>query len=339
MPRPKYNSSATPKRVTMNDIAQVAGVHVMTVSDALNGTGRVAPATRERIVQLARELNYVPNVAARALSTGRTGRIALLSGALNEAYYANIVHILKNHVGEAGYKLLLVHTPNEVKEIADATENNEIDGAIAIDMHSLVDQFRLHSSVPCVSIGVYQRSFVDTVIIDLSAATEKAIKLMLATGRKRIAYVVTTVHMAVPEEGRARAYLNTMESNGLAPEVINLNNDSIHEAPSRLTAYIKQNGCPEGLFCQNDEVAMCAYGVLRDLGYRVPDDALLVGCDGQLHMSYFNPPLSTIVQPLEEICDTAWRFLQQRMANPTLPRQHANIAGELRVTASLGSAL
>ena len=85
------------KRVTLRDIAEVAGVHVMTVSDALNDTRSVAPATRARIKVIAKEMNYVPNFAARALVTGRTGMIAVISGAMNEPYYANMVHLIEKY--------------------------------------------------------------------------------------------------------------------------------------------------------------------------------------------------------------------------------------------------
>src|SRR5688500_18945792 len=84
-----------PKRGTMQDIADAAGVHLMTVSDALHGTRRVAPATRERVRQIAKELNYMPNFTARALATGKTKTIAVLSGTINEPYYANVVHLLE----------------------------------------------------------------------------------------------------------------------------------------------------------------------------------------------------------------------------------------------------
>ena len=89
------------------------------------------------------------------------------------------------------------------------------------------------------------------------------------------------------------------------------------------------------MLCQNDETMMCVYRALRDLGFRVPDDVLLVGCDGQLHTRYFDPPLSTIVQPMERMSELAWQFLRQRMDDPTLPLQHAVVQGELIVRESL----
>jgi DNA-binding LacI/PurR family transcriptional regulator len=341
MPRPKKSSSDSnhPKRVTLQDIAKVAGVHVMTVSDALNGRGRVARATRQKIALIAKELNYVPNATARALATGRTGRIALLSGAFDYPYYANMLHFLKLHLDEAGYKLLLLRTPNEVRELIYTTENTEADGVIAIDMYGFGEEFGEKSSIPCVSIGAYPRHSIDCVLVDLGEGVTQALDIMIDAGRHRVAYLVTSSHMMVPEESRARAYLSTLQARQRQPEIINVATNNAAQVRNKFADYIREKGCPDALLCQNDETAMSAYAVLRGLGFHVPDDVLLVGCDGQLHMEYFDPPLSTVAQPLEETCATAWRFLRQRMADPTLPHQEAVLHGELRVTRSLLASL
>ena len=307
----------------------------MTVSDALNGTRSVAPATRERVQEIARTLNYIPNSAARALVTGQTGMVAILSGAMNEPYYANMVHALEKHLTEGGYKLLLLRTPHEVKDLVNATGNTAVDGAIAIDMYHLVDEFRFYSPIPCVSVGRSEISFVDHVIVDLGPSVKEAIDIMMAAGRKRIAYIVTAPHMAEASEVRARAYLTAMHAARRTPEIIDVNTDVFTTVRERFANYIKQNGCPDALVCQNDETAMCAFRVLRDAGYRIPEDVLLVGCDGQLHMEYFDPPLSTIVQPMAEMCEVAWRFLRQRMAQPDLPLQEAVLPSTLVIRQSL----
>ena len=327
-----------PKRVTLQDIADVAGVQKMLVSNALNGTRRVAPATREKVQRIAREMNYIPNFAARALSKGRTGIIAILSGPLSESYYAGMVHLLEKHLTENGFHLMLLRTPGEVKQLVDATRNLAVDGAIAIDMLGLVREFRSHPTIPCVSISTAPQSYVDNVIIDLSSGVDEAIRLMLANGRRRIAYLVTATILARDTEVRARTYRAALQKASIAPEIINLETDDIEVVERRLTAYLKKNGCPDALLCQNDETAMCAFHVLKTLGYHIPDDVLLVGCDGQRHMEYFDPPLSTIVQPVEEICALAWQFLQQRLADPTLPHQEATLQGTLIVRRSLGVA-
>ena len=337
MPAKTNESSAAqrPKRVTLQDIADVAGVRKMVVSNALNGTRSVAPATREKVKRIAREMNYIPNFAARALTTGRTGIIAILSGALSEPYYGNMVHLLERYIAAEGFHLMLMRSPGEVRELVNATGNVAVDGAIAVDMWGLVNEFRFHPSIPCVAIGTCEQSFVDNVIVDLSESVEEALGLMIAAKRGRIAYLVTAPSMEQPIEVRARTYLASVEKAGQAPEIVNVETDDPDVIESKFKAYINANGCPDALLCQNDETAMCAFRVFRDLGRKIPDDVLLVGCDGQRHMKDFDPPLSTIVQPLEEMCAIAWKFLQQRLSQPGLPHQSALLHGKLVVTPSL----
>ena len=323
------------RRVTMQDIADAAGVHLMTVSNALSGKRTVAVATQEKVRRIARELKYVPNSAARALATGRTGLIAVMSGTMNEPYYANMVHLLEQQMNAEDYKVVLLRKPNEVKDLIYATGNTAVDGAIAIDMTELVEEFRVYSAVPCVAVGTYPRSFIDSVTVDLSEGVTEALNMMLAAGCRDIAYLATVHIMASNEEVRARTYREIMEKAGREPRVINVNTGVFAEVGQRLAINIRKNGCPDALLCQNDETAMGAYRTLRDLGVRVPDDVLLAGCDGQLHMKYFDPPLSTIVQPLERMSELAWQFLRQRIDDPALPLQHATLQGELIVRDSL----
>ena len=324
-----------PKRVTLQDIADVAGVKKMVVSNALNGTRSVAPATRERVKRIALEMNYIPNFAARALTRGHTGIIAILSGPLSEPYYAGMIHLLERHVTANGFHLMLMRTPGEVKELVNATGNIAVDGAIAVDMQSLVNEFRSHPTIPCVAIGTSEQSWVDSVVVDLSEGVEDALNLMIAAGRRRIAYLATALVMERPTEVRARTYWSVMRAAGQVPEIINVLTDDVDETEEKLKTYIEKNGCPDALLCQNDQTAMCAFQVFRDLGFKVPTDVLLVGCDGQRQMKYFDPPLSTIVQPMDEMCATAWRFLQARLAQPDLPHQTATLQGQLLVRPSL----
>ncbi len=339
MPHTKNTSPGIerPKRVTLQDIADVAGVKKMVVSNALNGTRSVAPATRERVLQIAKEMNYIPNFAARALTTGRTGIIAVLSGPLNQPYYANMVHLLEQYIHEDGFNLMLMGTPKEVQELVNATGNIAVDGAIAVDMLGLVSEFSSTSSIPCVSIATSKRASVDHVLVDLSAGVTEAIDIMLASGRKRIAYLVTADNMEKIAEVRARAYLAAMREAIRKPEIINVSADISLDVERNFKAYIELNGCPDALLCQNDDTAMSAFRVLRDLGYKIPSDVLLVGCDGHPHMKDFDPPLSTITQPMEEMCAMAWQFLQQRMAEPGLPHQEATFQGKLLVRESLAT--
>ncbi len=325
------------RRATLQDIADVVGMRKMVVSNALNGTRSVAPATRDKVLQVARELNYIPNFAARALVTGRTGIVAILSGPINEPYYGNMVHFLEKHISANGFHLRLLRTQNEVRELFNPTGHIAVDGVLAVDRSELVDEFRAHPSIPCVSIGTFERSFVDCVIADLSANVTEALSFMVASGRQRIAYLVTADSMARSSEVRARAYLAAMQNARQIPEIINVATDDFDTVEEKFKAYIEEKGYPDALLCQNDETAMCAFRVFTNRGCRVPEDVLLVGCDGQRHMKYFDPPLSTITQPMEEMCAVAWQFLHRRIMQPGFPHQKAILQGKLIVRQSLVS--
>ncbi|RYG67991.1 LacI family transcriptional regulator [bacterium] len=336
MPResPSPNKPARIKRVTLRDIAKVAGVHVMTVSDALNGTRSVAPATREKVKRIAQELNYVPHFAARALATGRTGIVAVFTGAMNSPYHANMVHSLEKPMVASGYQLLLLRNKDEVKHMLEAKGNTTVDGAISIGMYHLLEQFGAHAKVPLISVGSWPYEFVDNVIVDMTAGVDRALQLMVDGGGQRIGYLTTSA-TGKSVEVRVKVYNNFMHRSGLKPEIINLHTIHLGDIPTLLRKYIQGNGLPDGLFCHNDEMAMAAYRAIREEGYRVPDDVMMVGCDGLPYMDYFDTPLSTITQPMEEMGAATWQIFLDRLGNPDLPLQNVTLNGELIVRRSL----
>jgi DNA-binding LacI/PurR family transcriptional regulator len=327
--------------VTLNDIAQVAGVHAMTVSNALNGTGRVAAETRERICRIAQELDYRPNVAARALATGRTGTIAIALGVVNEHYYAQLLHLLEMELASHNYKMLFLRSSDLEQDLLAALKSSSVDGVIAIDVIQALGGLLQNPNItppPCVYATVFDPELVaalpiDNIAIDLTGAVEEAVRVMLANGCRRLGYIVSDAVLAQESEVRSRAFHATVKAAGHTPEIINLDigastaNRAL--ARHRVTEYIEAHGCPDGLLCQNDELAIATYRALLDQKLRVPDDVLLVGCDGIPYMEFFETPLSTIKQPAQEMCALAWQFLQQRIADPTRPIQKATLSAQL----------
>lgn len=332
--------------MTLQHVAEQAGVHPMTVSRALKGSDKVAPATRENIQRIARQLNYTPNVAARALVIGKTETIAVVTGPVSEHFYAHLLHLLEIELKASNYKMLFLRGRDLAHELLSLVNANAVDGVIAIDafpgLHALAEP---HNSFipPLIYAGVvdpaWETSSFDTIKVDLSHAMRHAVQAMLDTGSRRTAYLAANDFMASSHEVRARVYKHIIESAGQPVEIINLKlegDTSNHEGiRSSFAAYIEAQGCPDGLLCQNDEMAIAAFRVLRDCGFRVPDDVQLVGCDGLTYMDCIDPQLSTIVQPAEQMCALAWQVLQQRMTDAYASRQQITIEAHLRVRSSL----
>jgi DNA-binding LacI/PurR family transcriptional regulator len=127
-----------------------------------------------------------------------------------------------------------------------------------------------------------------------------------------------------------------MTAAGLTPEYFHypLSEEQRPIVRQSIQEYIRERGCPEAFFCHSDDVAIGIYRGLCDLGLKVPGNVALAGCDGIQDTEYLESPLTTLVQPVEAMCATAWEFLSQRLLRPGLERQQAVLLPTLAVRAS-----
>lgn len=184
-----------------------------------------------------------------------------------------------------------------------------------------------------VHMGAYFDRSVDCVGIDLRAGAEAAVRHLVRAGCRRIAYLVPEYFNSEGDD-RREGYRTVMRESGLEPEFVESRISNRQGATEAVMAHVREKGCPDGFFCFNDDQAIGARRGLRNLGIRVPEDARLVGCDGIEDTVYQDPPISTVVQPLAEMCARAWEFLERRMENPNQPRQEVILVPELVVRGS-----
>lgn len=310
--------------VRIHDIARELNLSAMTVSRVLNrseGTS-VAAETAERVLQAAAEMGYRPNRHARALATGRTSTIAIWISHLHSSVYTQIAKCCREEIERAGLQADVseMHwhfaTPTLPRRF-----DWQVDGILAVDppsgsvLNTLLNETPL-SKVPRVNLGSGKDAewSGDYVRVDLSAGTRLAIDHLARAGCRRIAYAVP--HGADrPGSGNYDAYTERMQKAGLLPETIIHTALDMPSVRSDIYAYILSHGKPDGIYCHNDEIAIAAFRAVRDLGLRVPDDVLLIGCEGNEFMEYFDPPLSTVSMQIPEMCRSAWHLLQRRLRN------------------------
>jgi LacI family transcriptional regulator len=317
----------------LKHLAEALGLSLMSVSRALNGHPGVSDETRGRVRRAAREMGYRPNLAARALVTGRTHTVALWMTQLAPPYYARVIQAVQAHTEAAGYETLLWKT-SSIGERPSPLEHWPVDGVLDLDGHFVRAGRDLSQLPPLVTMGVDYTRDADYVGIDLLGGAAEAVRHLLAQGRRRIAYLLPADRNNDWDDQRYRAYVTTLREAGREPEFIPAASWTRAGGREALDAHIAARGCPDGLFCTNDVLAIGAYRALRDRGLRLPDDVALVGCDGIEDVEFLDTPLSTIVQPVEEMCALAWGFLQRRMADPACPPQQVVLPARLRVAAS-----
>ncbi len=209
----------------------------------------------------------------------------------------------------------------------------QVDGIIALDSPECVRVFRQanpHVHMPVVSMGAYYVEEGDFVGIDLYSGAVEAVQHLLQAGVKRPAYLVCNYGNRAGD-ARYDGYTAAVRQAGLEPLYIVAEHSSRPCARERMHQYLDEHPCPDGLFCFNDEMAIGAYRALCERGIRVPDDVAIVGCDGIMDTEYLERPLSTVVQPVEEMCRLAWEFLHRRIENPSVAPQQVLLKAHLVV--------
>lgn len=324
--------------VTQAQIASKLGVSRQLVTFALAGYPQVAKESRERILAAALEMGYRPNPHARALRLKKTGIIALWIPDQISTHYTHVARELSRLVKAAGHELIVSEVgASDMKQICSHVP---VDGIVVVDASKAVQnelEALATKSVPLVSVGTYCSDGTDHVQVDLEAGTKEVMAHLIRSGFRRIAHA-TFVRKNLAGESRRLGYVKAMKDAGLKTEFIIYPLTEQQRPVTRrlIQDYIRDHGTPEAIFCHSDDAALGIYRGLCDSGVSVPGKVALVGCDGIEDTEYLECPLTTLIQPVAEMCATAWDFLQKRLENRSGPARRAVLSIKLAIRESSG---
>ena len=327
--------------ITIRELARQLNLSKGTISRVLNNRedAFISEATRLRVQEAARELGYRPNRAARALATGRSHSIAFCTHKVT-ALSSLVLNRVQRLVQQHDLELIITTFDPHLNPEGEQTISSpwHVDGVLTYEssdyIHLIFDD-PTGIRPPTVSMGTYLIEDTDFVGTDLCPAIADSVRHLLSTGCRRIAYMEEAEAAGRPTpDFRHLSYHEAMEAAGLSPAYIGTADGSRAAARKAIRDYVPAKRLPDGILCRNDDLAIGAYRGLRDLGRCIPEDVALVGCDGIEDTEYLDPPLSTIVQPLEAMCDLAWTFLERRMTDPGLPLQRDILPSQLVIRGS-----
>lgn len=313
-------------RVTIVDIAKQVGLTHATVSRVLNGRrdNYISEATRTRVREVAKEMGYVPNRAARALVTGRTGVIGLWVGGLT-AFQVLVADSVQRVLEAENHEMLVSNLGffYGTRLRADRTASWPVDGVLALDSGaSRLREWlaeRAAYTPPIVSMGFYYETHVDHVGFEIAVGLRRAVEHLLRLGRGRIASFISPGIEAASDSFLV-SLKGILAETDTALELIEVRlnpGEDIRAAARRaVLEHVAANGAPGGIISVSDSHAVGAHRALKDLSLRMPEDVALFGCDGVPDGEYLDPPLSTICYPVPRMCEMAWEFLKNRMAEP-----------------------
>ncbi len=322
---------------TLADIAMRAGVATSTASRALSNPGRVNAATRERIERVAAELGYSPNSQARALTSGRTGAIAVLVSDVTNPFYFGIIRGTQRQLKASGYSQLLIDT-EESDQNEDALLHrlrSSFDGAI-LSASRLSDRAlaELAAELPLVAINRQTRG-VPSVVIDTPGGIVQAVGHLVSLGHHEIAYV-SGPETSWSNESRWRAFVKATAAHGVTGK--RLGPFSPRQRAGAAAADAALNAGVTAVIAFNDLLAIGMLQHLASRGVRVPHDLSIVGCDDIFGADFCNPPLTTLTAPIEQAGRLAVTLLLARLDPRSAPsaRQAAVLPTYLTVRSSTG---
>ena len=299
------------ERVTIKELARVSGVSVGTVSRALNGYADVRPETRERIMRLARELDYTPAAAARSLVTQRSHIIGVFMETgeghpdLQHPFFHEVLGGLKQRVGAEGFDLLLFaserpgngYGPHSYLKRA---RHHNVDGCalIGLDPEDAEVRRLARAEIPCIGIDMnLEGDNVEVVMSDNEGGAIAAVRHLYDLGHRRIATITGMVDSR-PGADRLRGYRAAVQALGLAyRDDYVAYGDFYAESGREATAnLLTLDEPPTAIFAAADMMAIGAIRAAAEAGLSVPEDLSIVGFDDIQLASHFNPPLTTMRQ-------------------------------------------
>lgn len=324
--------------VRLKDIAQLAGVSVMTVSKALRDAPDVSAATRAKIKALASQMGYVPDSSAQGLRTKTTKLFGLLIPATTNPIYARIVFALEERAHELGYDVLIAQHQNK-PEREDACLrrllSRRVDGLFITPVYRFEAEVRIYQEIvtrkiPTVLLGSpapFCKTFTSIEIEEL-VASYNATKYLLGLGHKRIAYL--TGPSAAPwAHERFEGYRRALREAGLeVDDKLVFQAGSTMEDGTKAALQLLNEGCqPTAIQAVSDLVAMGCAETLLSQGIKIPGDISLVGFGNILAAEFYRVPLTTVSQPKHRLGVAAVEAMMSLLRGEI--KQHKRLAAEL----------
>lgn len=328
--------------IKISDVALTAGVSPATVSRVLNNTVNVNPETRKKVLDAIKQLEYIPNAAAKNLRSQRTSMIGVIVPDINSAYYAEIIKGIENMAYARKYRVIICDSGNSAdkeQEYLALLTDRTVDGIIMntpqvkdCELSDLADK-GYHIGV----IGKkMDHELIACIYVDNLKLSREVVRHLAEGGHQNIGFL-SGYDDSFDSQERLEGYREGLHEIGLPflPELVengNFNETGGYEAMLRL---LDKHIPLTAVFAANDEMALGVYQACRERGLRIPEDIAVVGVDNNRISSYLTPALSTVNQPKYTMGSLlAEKFIDQLTHNDFTKQQVFKVDGNLIIRES-----
>jgi DNA-binding LacI/PurR family transcriptional regulator len=334
--------------VTIHDVARLAGVSPATVSQALNGRGRVHAKTRERVAEAAAKLRYAPNLSGRRLARRRAECVTVLQGrnittVFGDSFYRVVLGGMAEVAQARGYSLVFTPPPAEGSGEADVSRvlgHGAVDGALvvgALDAGFLMGL--RHRGLPVVLVDNHvPGTDLPAVVPDYQAGACLATEHLVRLGHRRIALLGAAVSYPFGAQ-TLEGYREALAAGAIAPDptLVRRTEIGVEAAIDATRSLLDLPEPPTALFAVTDAMAIGALRAARERGVRVPEALAVVGMDDIELSAYTDPPLTTVRIEKEAMGRLAAEWLITLIEGTGTARAVAGVPIELIVRGTCGA--
>ena len=338
------------KAITIKDIARKCGVGVSTVSRAINNHPEISEETRNMIMEVIKENNYIPNNSARNLKLLQTNTIAVLIKGIDNPFFQNMIKVFEEEIQNNKYTFILHRVDINQDEIEVALElikEKRLKGIVFLGgFFSHQEEELKKINVPFVLSTIAISESVDknlysSVSVDDTSESKKIVDLLSEYGHKKIAILASDRSDKSISKLRVEGYRNALESKNIV-----INEDLVRYTSDNSNTYTMENGYKlmkellesgedfTAVYAISDSMAIGACKAILEYGKKIPEDYSVVGFDGLDITYYYNPSITTIRQPVEKMAKETTEILFDLINNKT-KNQHKIFQGELIVRDSI----
>jgi DNA-binding LacI/PurR family transcriptional regulator len=319
-------------KVRMEDIAKLAGVSLATVSRAIHSSHLLNPETRERILRVMDENNYVYNATAADLSRNRSTVVGVLIPTSRSPVFASTIFAIQEKCHEHGYSVLVGNTKYEAdieRNLLKQFQERRVAGVILTGFSlgqtdAVTDMVR--AGIPCVVIWEKLKDKrISYVGFDNFRAAESMTEYLIGLGHRRIGLIIGPFSKVGRVRKRLEGYLRALGRHRIQKDMSLV----VETEPTLENGWEAMNGLldlrrrPTAVFAASDVLAMGAMRGVRERGLGIPEDISVAGFDDMVFAAYCEPPLTTVRVANYEIGERAVEVLLEAVErDPCLVRQH-----------------
>lgn len=324
------------KATTIYDVAKEAGVSIASVSNAINGKGKIGKKKREEIFKVMERLQYQPSVIASALMGKKTYTLGLLIPDVSNPFFSEIARSVEDLAHHAGYSVITCSTDNKderVEKYIRLLEQKSIDGIIigtGVENTDILMQLA-EKSVPIVMFAREVSGLsVHSVLTDDFKGGALAAGHLLELGHRQVAVLSENFKVSSSME-RVKGFKFALfeAGEGIEEERIVSCESSIADGKRAAGELLRRAERPTALFCCNDLLAIGALQAAREAGVAVPAELSIIGFDNTILSTVTNPALTTIAQPMEQMVKLVFELLISNLGDKASLKQRIVMQPEL----------